>query len=246
MADTDELLDQQIHDAFERIELSEEAQDRMLAKLLEAQGERAVAMGEPQPATSQEADSSIDVVPFTPRRPWHRVVLPLAAVLVAALVVVRIGMGLGAGSSQAASDAGVEFAATASEDKALAEGGVSLDTTNGSTVDAPDVAEEAVPEALMLDAAPEAAMEELGSVDLCPLITLADGTRLTALVDGLYTVEVDAEEVGDPVGEATARPFDSDEGVACTVYRMAGSDGFAVQYEGESSFWQCVAIDETL
>ncbi len=245
MADTDELLDQQVHDAFERIELGGEAQDMMLANLLSAQSARTGVDDVPSSGDAADAGSGADVIPFVPRRPRWRALLPVAAVLVAALVVVRIGMMSGLGQSQAASDAGIGLTAMPSEDKALVEEGATAGASNDMAVGDMDAEEEFSAEEVMLDAAPEAATErELTTVDLCPLIELADGRRLSALVDGLYTVEVDAGGVGESVGEATARPFDSDEGVACTVYRLTDGDGYAVQYDGEDTFWRCDVIDD--
>ena len=60
MADERELLEQRIHDAYESVEPSAEAQERMLANLLAAQG-RARQTGEGQTqavATAEDTDAS--------------------------------------------------------------------------------------------------------------------------------------------------------------------------------------------
>lgn len=269
MADERELLEQRIHDAYESVEPSAEAQERMLANLLAAQG-RARQTGEGQTqavATAEDTDASatrqrektssrrvsaggqtgrrhaakVTVAPGR-RSPW-RVVLPLAAMLVLVAVVVRVtgvsrnesrADGIMAQSSEKSSEPVSE---EASEDAAVADEMAA--ETNAMEVEAPTTEG-------ALDAGAEEFAAAERTVDVCPSITLEDGTRLTALRDGISIDEVDSERVGELLGRGSAAAFDAPDGeagVPCEVFRLVDeTDAYAVRYEGEETFWRCTPL----
>jgi hypothetical protein len=266
MADERELLEQRIHDAYESVEPSAEAQERMLANLLAAQG-RARQTGEGQTqavATAEDTDASatrqrektssrrvsaggqtgrrhaakVTVAPGR-RSPW-RVVLPLAAMLVLVAVVVRV-TGVSRNESRAdgiMAQSSEKSSEPVSEDTAVADEPAA--ETNAMGV------EPSITESADLDAGGEefAAVER--TVDVCPSITLEDGTRLTALRDGISIDEVDSERVGELLGRGSAAAFDAPDGeagVPCEVFRLVDeTDAYAVRYEGEETFWRCTPL----
>ena len=287
MADENRQYEQQVHDAFERIELSDDAQERILANLLAAQETRLSGRdqrqgmpleGSRKEAVVQETAERVDrfeipsdaddgkaaeeqadaiegaVVPFNRTRFGWRMLLPLAAVLAVAVVVVQATNLLGgrkatseavvASQSEASSET-KEFADTVVEDVGSAdEAEAPSGENNAQTMGQSD--------SVALDAAEEAplATEEaaaLTSVDYYPCVMLEDGTRLTALRDGLYTEEVSSDEVGELVGKALASSFDDpqdESAVPCTVYALKHENGaYAVQYESETTYWRCEPIE---
>ena len=215
----DRLFDQQIHDAYERVELSEEASERMLAQLLAAQGQAAERAGADGDAQSQEPQQA-QVVRLPSKRRGIPVWLPVAAAVLAALVIVRV--------SGLTSSKNTEYAQTvAVQQEERAEEAVSNDMAEGEAL----VAEGAV----ALDyAAPSLA-------ELYPLVTLSDGTLLTTCEEGQYPVEVDEADLGASIGAAVASTRDTDERLACEVFELADEPGaYAVRYEGEESYWRCL------
>lgn len=287
MADENRQFDQQVHDAFERIELSDDAQERILANLLAAQetrlsggdqrqgipleesrkeavvqemAERVERFEIPSDAddgkAAEEQADAIEgaVVPFNRRRFGWRMLLPLAAVLAVAVVVVQATnlSGGGKATSEAvvapqsvASSESKEYADAVAEDAGSADEAEALGVENSAqTMGQSD--------SVALDAAEEGplATEEaaaLTSVDYYPCVMLEDGTRLTALRDGLYTEEVSSDEVGELVGKAVASSFDDpqdESAVPCTVYALKHENGaYAVQYESETTYWRCEPIE---
>ena len=277
MADESRMFDQQVHDAFERVELSEDAQERILANLLTAQRSREfvetegphdvagqdVATGQSE-AASQEEAASEKVVPFSRRRFGWRALLPLAAVLAVAAVVVSATNLLGSKNSTTMMDIATESEESsyaAKEVDAMAEetsgsaavdagGAAEADVMNSESASEPTVQSETV--ALdMADEAPlaaeESATQDLTSVDYYPRVEMSDGTLLTALRDGLYTEEVPTEEVGKYVCTAVATSFDDtaqENGVSCMVYELTSEAGaYAVKYESEETYWRCVPYE---
>ena len=97
-----------------------------------------------------------------------------------------------------------------------------------------------------LDAGAEEFSAVERTVDTCPSIRLEDGTRLTALRDGITIDEVDAERVGELLGKGSAAAFDAPDGeagVPCEVFRLVDeTDAYAVRYEGEETFWRCTPL----
>ena len=239
MANENELFDQQIHDAFDKVELSEEAQDRMLAILLAAQERTQVrevpADAEPSEAAARVAEpGEAEVIPVPPRRmPWQRW-LPLAAVLVLAIVVVRVtSLGGKAASEQSVGAAAADSAVAPGESaKSLGEAEESATANELASPTAYDAEAEDVDEL--------ESTWPVGLVETYPRITLEDGTVLTALRDAQFVDEVDSERVGELVATGTATPFDATESVPCEVYRLLNEDdAYAVRYEDEETFWRC-------
>ena len=99
--DADDLLDaafdQRIHDAYESVGLSAEAEDRILSALLAAQAERDAldrsetadrTVAVKNPAFADGPDAQSDVIPFR-KRPRIPALIPIAASLLLAFVIGR-------------------------------------------------------------------------------------------------------------------------------------------------------------
>jgi len=272
MSERDELFDQRIHDAYEQIELSEEAQSRMLANLMAAQALRerenggqaeqtqAVqpdVVGVPVRKTAGTGPAHFRRVQPAPKRKNWRLILPLAAVLLAAVVVVTLQPWKPKSSYNKVEAAPEKSVTDLTEEMPLAEGpaeekATAADEAEAEASDTNDFYE--------LDDADGAAAEEgallasesndaggaytLGLVDEYPLVTLKDGTALTALVDATSTVEVSVDRVGKQVGEAKASSFEGGETVRCTVFSLVDDTAaYAVRYEGEQTYWYCTPLD---
>lgn len=269
MANGDDRFDQQIRDAYDQVRLDDAAQDRILANLLAAQKEQ-VAQEEAAPAsntapmdvtvpmedvasetnagagrtaeqtTASDVRGQAPVIPFQPRRSRWRVVLPVAAAIVATALVVSIPL-----RAQKASDASAP-----------------METSNATAYDSDDVIASKEGDGVTFaesSAAPEASIEPLDEeaatgegaaeatlrpVDYYPIVVLSDGTNLTALIDGLTVKEVKAQQVGELLGVAEAHPTDTTSVTyACEVYRLKNDEAaYAVRYEGEDTYWYCTEV----
>jgi len=278
MTHEDMLVDQRIHDAYERIELSDEAQERMLSGLLAAQAQRERV--DEARVTESPRRRKAPVIRFVPRRVSWQVWLSAAAALVVALVVVRLGTGStgdratvemtmtessaesasAKGTSDKAASNGVSYDLDAADEETAAEESDAIALDGGAAAGESDSAD-APATGLVMDEAPYAPSEtngaekdaadavtsdELESVDLYPRIRLEDGTYLTALEEGMHTVPLSADEVGELVGEARASSFDAPDGdaeIPCEVYTLADDTAaYAVRYEGEDSYWLCTPL----
>ncbi len=223
MAMTDDQLTQQVHDAYEKIELSDDAQDRMLSALLAA-------------SDAKQAEQNTDYDPARratkgqvmqmPKRSGLKRWLPIAAALVAALIVVQIGvLTIGGSSGESRADM-----APKSEESMVADS-FEMNASDSATL------ETAAPQ--QEDKADSAASEVVRSsevpamVEAYPLITLSDGTELVARPE-----QADLVETGDLLEEATARSADGEQSVTCRVYKLVGG-GYAVSYEDEETYWLC-------
>lgn len=224
MAMTDDQLAQQVHDAYEKIELSDDAQDRMLAALLAASDAKQV---EPSVDHNPARRTTKGQVLQMPKRSGLKRWLPIAAALVAALIVVQIGvLTIGGGSGESRADM-----APKSEESIAAD---SFDVNASDSV-AFETAAPQEGEAKTDSAASEVVDSSEVSVMVgdYPLITLSDGTELVARPE-----QVDLVETGDLLEETTARSVDGEQSVTCRVYVLVGG-GYAVSYEGEDAYWLC-------
>ena len=241
----DMLFDQQIHDAFEHVTLSDEAAESMLGRLMAAQAQR-----EEQEAASTAPQLTVieggrhrkaEAAPTAPRKGgWWRW-LPLAASVAVAFVVLgAVGTGLFSpkGSTQASTDTLPVAKSTDEQEELLATGTTEESVSYDTEVQLNATPDEAIEESAAADTA-----EGMYLVDLYPSITLADGSRYTALVEGMYTSQIEDEAVGPLVDVGSATPFDATDEVACTVYELLDDpDGFAVQYDGEDTYWYCTKL----
>lgn len=224
MAMTDDQLAQQVHDAYEKIELSDDAQDRMFAALLAASDAKQV---EPSVDHNPARRTTKGQVLQMPKRSGLKRWLPIAAALVAALIVVQIGvLTISGGSGESRADM-----APKSEESIAAD---SFDVNASDSV-AFETAAPQEGEAKADSVASEVAdsSEVSAMVEDCPLITLSDGTELVARPE-----QVDVVETGDLLEETTARSVDGEQSVACRVYVLVGG-GYAVSYEDEETYWLC-------
>jgi hypothetical protein len=224
MAMTDDQLAQQVHDAYEKIELSDDAQDRMLAALLAASdAKRAEQNAGRGPSTRTTRGQVIQM----PKRSGLKRWMPIAAVLLAALVVVQVGV-LTVGNHSGETRADI---APKSEESIAAD---SFDVNASDSV-AFETAAPQEGEAKTDSVASEVAdsSEVSAMVEDCPFITLSDGTELVARPE-----QVDVVETGDLLEETTARSVDGEQSVACRVYVLVGG-GYAVSYEDEETYWLC-------
>lgn len=175
--------------------------------------------------------------------------LPLAAVLALAVVVVQVS-GVFKGPKDKATDTVVEESvkSVASESTNTDAAGAVEESEPLASVDAaaaPEVTATADEEAKEETEEAKQTERDPMSVDYYPLITMADGTSFTALREGLYVDEVDEARIGDLVGEATASSFDApnESGMSCLVYELLDEEGgYAVQYDGEDTYWLCTSI----
>lgn len=235
MADKDTLFDQRIHDAYEQIELSEAAQQRVLEQLLAAQGQGQAAEVVPAPRSHRKTGV------------W----LPLAAALIVALVVVQGAFVAGstyksnatsttlARSTEKALDGAMVASEGATDEGAAANDGA---TTNATTTDDFATDEEAAEQDLAAETAPLSGPAADGQplAQSHPQIELPDGTLLTTLADGSTATEVDAAQVGDSRGTATASSSDDGSRLSCEVFSLTEEPGaYAVRYEGQDDFWRC-------
>lgn len=224
MAMTDDQLAQQVHDAYEKIELSDDAQDRMLAALLAASDAKQV---EPSVDHNPARRTTKGQVLQMPKRSGLKRWLPIAAALVAALIVVQIGvLTIGSGSGESRADM-----APKSEESIAAD---SFDVNASDSV-AFETAAPQEGEAKADSVASEVAdsSEVSAMVEAYPIIALSDGTELMARPE-----QVDLVETGDMLEETTARSIDGEQSVACRVYKLVDG-GYAVSYEGEDAYWLC-------
>lgn len=208
-------------------------------------------------ATSAKGDASAtgggDVVTYVPEERRHRRRsrkalrwLPLAAAVVLALVVIQVSGVLNGSKGTNADKAVQNYAESNEAEGTSAQAEESAAQAVEPPVDAEGAKEVAPPADADESASDEAPAEEraLTDVDMYPLVTLEDGTRYTALREGLYVEEVEASKVGEKVGPGTASPFDApDEAAAgCVVYEIKDEDAYAVQYDGEETYWRCTLI----
>lgn len=214
----DRLFDQQIHDAYEHVELSEEASERMLAHLLAAQvqaGERSEAGVDSQSQEPQQAE----VIRLPGKRKGIPVWLPVAAVVLAALVIVQVS-----GLTRSKNTEYAQTVAPVQEERA--DEAISNDMAAG--------------EALVAEGAATVDYSEPSLAELYPLVTLSDGTILITCEEGQYPIAVDEADLGASIGSAVALARDTDGQLACEVFELAGDPGaYAVRYEGEDGCWRC-------
>lgn len=247
--------------------MSDEAQERVLGNLLARQAQLSGAKTErvevpkttvlprvqvEEPQAGRHVAEPAEVVPMPKRRSVASWLLPLAAVLVLGLVVVRFALPTSKNSEEAkdlAPMAAEEVAAeaTVAEEQTGAAAEESVDATAesedlGIDVDAEEEAYDVAPTDELLPEPEEA--QPMGTVDLYPIVVLDDNTVLTALIDGVYTQQLDVSQVSDSLGAAQAHPTDAEETVGCEVFKLADdAEGFAVRYDGEDTYWYCQQIN---
>ncbi len=239
MAETSKLFDQRIHDAYETVELSAEAQDRMLASLLTAQDARRDAL--PDAGALQELPAEqpheAEVIALPRRSRKAAILLPMAAVLLVALVIARVTL---LGNSNTAETATFSSSAHTSEKAAESAGAAANEVVYEDAAEGM-VYEDAAEEMESLVASPMADEASQGQplAELYATVTLVDGTSLTTLVDGSAPTEADASQIGERLGEATATSAAGDQ-ISCEVFSLVdGSRSYAVRYMGDSRFWLC-------
>lgn len=250
MSDESKTFDQQIHDAYESIELDANAQERMLANLLAAQAERAQepsdesATPEP-PSTTREATTPAaattraaepDAVPSlravgpgqdasrkaepaaSPRRRnvW-KIALPLAAVLLVAVVVIRLQVPV------------ANEAATAAFPSADKSGGTATDEAYMETEESA-----AAVDAEATGASPEASAEATEGNNVTSggnTKTDAGATTNAGATEGQSTVKPDATETFALTGAS-----DTTDGDAATELDYAAeSDAGTASEEAKGS-----------
>lgn len=239
MAGEDRLFDQRIHDAYEGVVLSDEAQGRMLADLLAAQEAYAAGTemhGRPTGAEHSDHGTSgtaTKVIPLARRRGRRRWLMAAAAVAMALVVVRLSGIAPTGSHDKAASTADVAVGGGDQEAVTYKE----TEATPGDVGGSSDVSVE--------DTESAADITPHDTVDFYPIVRLGDGTTLSALVDAQHTVEVDASRVGESLGAASASPADAIDTVSCEVYRLRDDpEGYAVRYGDETTYWYCFALGE--
>ena len=243
----DDELRQSVHDAFENIDLAPEAEERMLAALLEAQAEREAkdaAVGESEHATAQLAEdednrvknSATEPVQPAPNRArtfkvW-KVALPLAACLVAGAVAVGVGNMQSSAPNDVPQPVVVEQSASSQANSskptskdASTSGETSKDASTAGAESAPTDAEEVM---ILDDGLSFVAGDEGGAV--------AAGTMGSYVDDGVYVEDFNTEEYSalketgfvstksNPLSTVSA---DVDTASYCNVRRMI-NDGSSI------------------
>ncbi|MBR3235665.1 MAG: hypothetical protein IKG11_08615 [Atopobiaceae bacterium] len=230
----DTALEQQLHRAYSSIEPSDKAQERMLANLLKAQANKQEQETQDMPAQTVVRPPlklvEPDPMPEVSAGPRRRLIwLPIVAAVVAALVIVQVSGIMG---GQNASSEAAKQTALSNEAATDAAGEMEFTDNAYETLSA----EGAVRDSAEAPANPS-------TVDVYPCVTLSNGVKLTALIDGSHTERVEQSKVGSSVGAATATPFDSDDQVSCEAFELKGKQGeYAVRYQGEDSYWRCVPL----
>lgn len=201
----DEAFDGRIHDAYESVSLSPEAEGRILAALLEAQASR-----------EQEAPRLAEVLPgpASRRRPRLAIALSAAACLALAFVAGRAALVGGARDSALS-------ATLATEEAAVAE-----DYDEGAV---PDQAAETTGEAFAAAEALDSTEESLDSsaVVTGAYVALEDGTTYALATEGGALVEAGPEVVGEPVGSGEAFSADGTFLWGCELFAPADGSGLA-------------------
>ncbi len=246
----DDQLKQQVFDAFGSVSMNEEAQLRILSNLKDRQAQLAderenveapktTALPRAQAASECEADAHLAEVVQVPRRKSLALrLLPLAAVLAVAIVVVRM-VAMPSPRYDIPSESAV---AVTEQTKDTADSAEGLGVDSVAEGEAYDVASD---EGASLSSE-ESEPRIMSTVDLYPIVEMDDGTVLSVLIDGLYTQQLDVSQVGNLIGTAVARPSDAGDTVDCKVFRLVDdTEGYAVCYEGEDTYWYCVRVDVT-
>ena len=282
MTDSTEQFNQQVHDAYERVEMDEATQNRMLKTLLAAQAQRE-GVEETQllpkapadvpatrllpktpaamPATQvaqprRHAASHAQVDAYPRKRPAWKVWLPLAAVVAAALIVVRITTSsmFGAKTDSNATVAQTEMSATAESDaQKVSDVATGTSTSEESYASVAPVSETSAEEADVVEdgSVPDAEViprEETSfgfDASNPPAATLDDGTSLSLVLNGTEPVAVDAGLVGELVGTGTLSSGPSgDASYSCEVYQIAGDEAsFAlVSPLTNGEYWLCSQV----
>jgi len=201
----DEAFDGRIHDAYESVSLSPEAEGRILAALLEAQASH-----------EQEAPRPAEVLPgpASRRRPRLAIALSAAACLALAFVAGRAALVGGARDSALS-------ATLATEEAAVAE------DYDESAV--PDQAAETTGEAFAAAEALDSTEESLDSsaVVTGAYVALEDGTTYALATEGGALVEAGPEVVGEPVGSGEAFSADGTFLWGCELFAPADGSGLA-------------------
>ena len=210
-------FDQRVHDAYEGVKLSAEAEERILGKLLEAQAAR--------DAEQQAPAAPAEIVELRPRRrSWLAIALPAAACLALAFVLGREALS-GSFAPMQAADAektSYEAAEAASEEEA------------------PEsfIAEEA---AVSHDEGMSgAAAAEDGSLPL--QARLDDGRLLDLLHDG-SRIELAPEHVGEAAGEGWLLDYQGAELAPCEAFALAESSAEDFALDGDPDSYLAVRIE---
>lgn len=213
-----DALDQRVHDAYEQVSLSPEAEERILGALLAAQAARGEDADVDAAGQSDEAEAvepaEILPGPAARRRPPLAIVLPAAACLVLAVIVGRAALGGIDRAADAAmtTEAVQEEAALEYEATAVDAGGYAEDKA----------ANDEVP--LASDAAADAAEESLA---VATRVVLDTGEEHDLVYEDGVLVEVGPEVVGDTAGSGEAYSADGTFSWGCELFYPMDETGLA-------------------
>ena len=208
----DEAFDRRIHDAYESVSLSPEAEGRILAALLEAQASR-----------EQEAPRPAEVLPgpASRRRPRLAIALSAAACLALAFVAGRAALVGGVrdgalSATLATEEAAVSVSETDGAAEAPAEGAAPYDAYDAGA--AAEDREESVAVGESLDSL---------AVVTGAYVVLEDGTTFALATEGGALVEVGPEVVGERAGSGEAFSADGTFLWGCELFAPADGSGLA-------------------
>ena len=213
----DDGLGERIHDAYEHVSLSPEAEERILGALLAAQAARQEGEAPAPETVPSPAPAEILPGPVSRRKSPLRFVLPAAACLVLAFLAGRAVIG------DKASQVAYEAAATVQEAPAEA-----------NSMDA-GAAEEAFELEYAAEDKAAGASEDLADVEMeesaedvsAAYVMLDDGTMYDLVVEDDALVEVEAALAGEPVGTGEAWDLDGTSMGVCEAFTPVDGSGLA-------------------
>ena len=213
----DDGLGERIHDAYEHVSLSPEAEERILGALLAAQAARQEGEASAPETVPSPAPAEILPGPVSRRKSPLRFVLPAAACLVLAFLAGRAVMG--GKSPQAA------YEAASMVQEAPAE----MDSMDGGVAEeAPELEYAAEDKAAgATEDLADAEMEESAEDVSAAHVMLDDGTMYDLVVEDGALVEVEAALAGEPVGAGEAWDLDGTSMGVCEVLTPVDGSGLA-------------------
>lgn len=251
-----------LFDAYEAIEPTAEAEDRMLANILAAQqAKETTDSSVPETTGPAFVEANVDTpvpapLPVTPVRKHSsrrgtRIWLPVAATVLLGAVAVGVIMNAVSNSKNSQLAAPTEQAVTADTTAVEAEyavGAASTDLEHAAETSMmaedmgyageADIAEPsgAVP-SNGYDTAESSTANRPAPPSDCARIELPDGTMLELAYDSGAPVALSQQDCGAEVGEAVAWNESGSDSISCVVYRRAGSPTeYVVNYGGSVYF----------
>ena len=247
--DFEPAFDELVRGAYEAIDPSPEAEERMLANILAAQRAKDTAAGDTSAETAEVASPSLAPVTPLPSKPARkrsshtiRILLPVAATVLVGAVAVGVIMssvGENKAAGIAASPAQVDMVSDnaareanelgdyATEDMAVDADEYSAFETTGYTDSALDASSMNEPASGSMPNPPS----------YYPVVVLPNGEEFELVFENGAPVTLPQQERGEMVGDATAWNDARTDSLPCTVYHRSGnSSEFVINY-GDATYF---------